>query len=179
MECRFTVWCEAPYSAPHCSMRSSEAAALAQGHLELSAINLTCSARAFWLQEYSTTLLPPQNVAIWNLRLKNGKGKTKTFNDRHDQDEKHWGPTRCYGLFHYEINTRPFFEKWGWNHPWHPLLPTHINYFRICLVIQAENPTQNEWDVSFMQLLVKALQGVKSRVDLNWSQQYRIRSSGD
>lgn len=71
------------------------------------------------------------------------------------------------------------YSKWGWNHPWHPLLPTHSNYFRICLVIHAENPTQNEWDVSFMQLLVKALQGVKSRLDLNWSQQYRIRSSRD
>lgn len=71
------------------------------------------------------------------------------------------------------------YSKRGWNHPWHPLLPTHINYFRICLVIHAENPTQNEWGVSFMQLLVKALQGVKSRLDLNWSQQYRIRSSGD
>lgn len=53
-----------------------------------------------------------------------------------------------------------------------------INYFTICLVIQDENPNQNEWDVSFMQLLVKALQGVKSRLDLNWSQQYRIRSNG-
>lgn len=61
----------------------------------------------------------------------------------------------------------------------HSLWPIHINYFTICFVIQAENPNQNKWDVSFMQLLVKALQGVKSCVDLNWSQQYRIRSSED
>lgn len=36
------------------------------------------------------------------------------------------------------------------NHSWHPFLWICINYFRICLVIQAENPNQNERNVSFM-----------------------------
>lgn len=35
-------------------------------------------------------------------------------------------------------------------HSRHPFLWIYINYLRICLVIQAENPSQNQRDVSFM-----------------------------
>lgn len=158
-----------------------EAAWGCQGQLELSPINLTY--KNVQLHQHHSMRKPKTftHNQIQSRELQILDAWVRTVSMRRRSTEVQQGGQ---GLFHWEINTRPFFKKKKkhkrvWNHPWHPLLPTHINYFRMCLVIQAENPTQNEWDVSFMQLLVKALQGVKSRVDLNWSQQYRIRGSGD
>lgn len=160
----------------------SVVAVVAQGQRHLWPINLIYGGRAFGHR--STTLPAPINCDLFSI-IKPGH-KVRSLRRKLLTQVCVSSKARCTQAQNKGVRDCFIMKlipghslKWGWSHPWHPLLPTCINYFRICLVIQAEDPTQNEWDVSFMQLLVKALQGVKSRVDLNWSQQYRIRSSGD
>lgn len=135
-----------PHIVPYTHQRQH--GVFAQGHLELSPINLTYSMSAFQLQKNNSANTTKRgNVKLffiikcmatqwqvwatnpWSLSVKmisnSGKGKTKTFNNHQDQNVKHrvqQGVSVCFIVKLAPGNS----SKRGWNHPWHPLLPTHI-----------------------------------------------------